>query len=46
MMLLDIQSIVGSYIQYEVSLNTPDAPEAQAPYQVEQEMVSHVAEPA
>jgi hypothetical protein len=46
MMLLDIQSIVGSYIQYEVSLNTPDVPEAQGTHDVEQQMVQYVAEPA
>tara|TARA_R100000664_G_C2660388_1_gene76871 strand:+ start:254 stop:595 length:342 start_codon:yes stop_codon:yes gene_type:complete len=46
LMLLDIQSIVGSYIQYEVSLNTPDAPQANAPDEIEQQMVSHVVEPA
>ncbi len=46
MMLLDIQSIVGSYIQYEVSLNTPDAPEVQGTQGVEQHMVTNVVEPA
>ena len=46
LMLLDIQSIVGSYIQYEVSLNTPDTPQANTPDEIEQQMVSHVVEPA
>jgi len=45
LMLLDIQSIVGSYIQYEVSQNTPDMPNANEAGSPEQQMVSHVVEP-
>ena len=46
LMLLDIQSIVGSYIQYEVSLNTPDDQNPAVAGNNEQQMVSHVVEPA
>ncbi len=46
LMLLDIQSIVGSYIQYEVSLNTPETSEASVASEIEQQMVPHVVEPA
>jgi hypothetical protein len=46
LMLLDIQSIVGSYIQYEVSLNSPEPAEGQLGHDVERQVAPHVVESA